>query len=260
MSEETAVINVEYSVAEIEPSHVQAMMTRIAEMRAVVQKNLVEGHDYGKIQGCPKPSLWKPGAEKILILFGLASEYEIIDKVQDYEKGFFAFTVRCFLSRNGIPVTQGVGHCNTKERKYQKSNPYDLANTVLKMAKKRAQVDATLTVASLSDIFTQDLEDLQDIDKEPQPKPEPRKPEPRKPEPRKPEPRKPEPRKPTLMDEFNALKQRYVTVTGNVPHAENAMKKVAVAGNHSKITREYLDALVEDILVREHAKTDSVAE
>ena len=250
MSEETAVINAEYSLTEIKPSHVQSMMTRIAEMRAVVQKNLVEGHDYGKIQGCPKPSLWKPGAEKILILFGLASEYEIIDKVQDYEKGFFAFTVRCFLSRNGIPVTQGVGHCNTKERKYQKSNPYDLANTVLKMAKKRAQVDATLTVASLSDIFTQDLEDLQDIDKEPQPKPEPRKPE----------PRKPEPRKPTLMDEFNALKQRYVTVTGNVPHAENAMKKVAVAGNHSKITREYLDALVEDILVREHAKTDSVAE
>jgi len=248
MSEETAVINAEYS--EIEPSHVQAMMTRIAEMRAVVQKNLVEGHDYGKIPGCPKPSLWKPGAEKILILFGLASEYEIIDKVQDYEKGFFAFTVRCFLSRNGMPVTQGVGHCNTKERKYQKSNPYDLANTVLKMAKKRAQVDATLTVASLSDIFTQDLEDLQDIDKEPQPKPGPRKPE----------PRKPEPPKPTLMDEFNALKQRYVTVTGNVPHAENAMKKVAAEGGHAKVTRKYLDALLEDILVREHAKTDSVAE
>jgi len=30
----------------------------------------------------------------------------------------------------------------------------------LKMAKKRAQVDATLTVGSLSDIFTQDLEDM----------------------------------------------------------------------------------------------------
>ena len=250
MSEERAAINVEYSVAEIEPSHVQAMMTRINDMRSIVQKNLVEGHDYGKIPGCPKPSLWKPGAEKILILFGLTSEYEVMDKVQDYENGFFAFTVRAFLSRNGQPVTQGVGHANTKERKYIKGNPYDLANTILKMAKKRAQVDAVLTVASLSDIFTQDLEDLQDIDKEPQPKPGPRKPE----------PRKPEPRKPTLMDEFNALKQRYVTVTGNVPHAENAMKKVAVAGNHSKITREYLDALVEDILVREHAKTDSVAE
>jgi hypothetical protein len=62
------------------------------------------------------------------------------------------------------------------------------------------------------------------------------------------------------MDEFNALKQRYVTVTGNVPHAENAMKKVAAEGGHAKVTRKYLDALLEDILVREHAKTDSVAE
>ena len=35
-----------------------------------------------------------------------------------------------------------------------------LANTVLKMAKKRAQVDAVLTVASLSEIFTQDMEDF----------------------------------------------------------------------------------------------------
>jgi hypothetical protein len=36
----------------------------------------------------------------------------------------------------------------------------DVYNTVLKMAKKRAQVDATLTVVGASDILTQDLEDL----------------------------------------------------------------------------------------------------
>jgi hypothetical protein len=49
-----------------------------------------------------------------------------------------------------------------KYMKYRLDNddPYTLANTVLKMAKKRAQVDATLTVASLSEIFTQDIEDL----------------------------------------------------------------------------------------------------
>ena len=39
---------------------------------------------------------------------------------------------------------------------------YDLSNTILKMAKKRAQVDATLTVCACSDIFSQDLEDLPD--------------------------------------------------------------------------------------------------
>ena len=39
-------------------------------------------------------------------------------------------------------------------------DPYTMDNTVLKMAKKRALVDAALLVASLSDVFTQDLEDM----------------------------------------------------------------------------------------------------
>ena len=44
-----------------------------------------------------------------------------------------------------------------------KADPYSIANTILKMAKKRAYVDAALSVASLSDIFTQDLEDMPDM-------------------------------------------------------------------------------------------------
>ncbi len=40
-------------------------------------------------------------------------------------------------------------------------NPADYYNTVLKMAKKRAFVDAVLTVTAASDIFTQDVEDLE---------------------------------------------------------------------------------------------------
>ena len=39
-------------------------------------------------------------------------------------------------------------------------NPADSYNTVLKMAKKRALVDAVLTATAASDIFTQDLEDI----------------------------------------------------------------------------------------------------
>ena len=37
-------------------------------------------------------------------------------------------------------------------------DPADQVNTVLKMAKKRALVDAALSVGSLSDLFTQDIE------------------------------------------------------------------------------------------------------
>jgi hypothetical protein len=41
-----------------------------------------------------------------------------------------------------------------------RTNPPDLANTVLKMAKKRALVDLCLTATAASDCFTQDLDDL----------------------------------------------------------------------------------------------------
>lgn len=43
-------------------------------------------------------------------------------------------------------------------------NPADYYNTVLKMAKKRAHVDAILTATAASDIFTQDLEDMAEND------------------------------------------------------------------------------------------------
>lgn len=141
---------------------VSTTMQKIGQFQAVVQKTLKQNHDFGIIPGTPKPSLLKPGAEKILMLMGLASEYEILEQVQNYDKGFFAYTVRCTLTRGGAVITQGLGHCNSQEKKYthEKQDLYMLGNTCLKMAKKRAQVDATLTVAALSEVFTQDMEDM----------------------------------------------------------------------------------------------------
>jgi len=141
---------------------VQTTLAKINQFQAVVQNTLKAKTDFGIIPGTSKPTLLKPGAEKIHMLFGVTSEYELIERIQDYDKGFFAFTVRCLIFKNGIKITEGVGHCNTKEKKYINQDPYTLANTCLKMAKKRAQIDATLTIASLSEVFTQDIEDMQE--------------------------------------------------------------------------------------------------
>lgn len=46
------------------------------------------------------------------------------------------------------------------EDKVENDNPADVYNTVLKMAKKRAQVDATLTATGTSDLLTQDIEEM----------------------------------------------------------------------------------------------------
>lgn len=45
-------------------------------------------------------------------------------------------------------------------QKVEHDDPADYYNTVLKMAKKRAHIDAMLTATAASDIFTQDLEDI----------------------------------------------------------------------------------------------------
>lgn len=183
-------------IESVEVSSLVGTLQKISQVQAAVQKSLKSGHDYDTIPGTGKPTLLKPGAEKILMMFGLTSEYEFLDKIEDYDKGVFAFTMKCILSRNGQKITEGVGSCNSKEDKYRwrwyketdipagvdrdslksKTNKwgeteyrleneeiYSQANTILKMAKKRAQVDAVLTVASLSELFTQDIEDMKEL-------------------------------------------------------------------------------------------------
>lgn len=58
------------------------------------------------------------------------------------------------------PAIKGQGDGSPVE------NPdlYDMHNTVLKMAKKRAHVDAAMTLACLSELFTQDIEDTYGAD------------------------------------------------------------------------------------------------
>jgi hypothetical protein len=168
-------------IMSIDPQRMAGELSSIANFQKLVNSNLTEGHDYGVIPGTGnKPTLLKPGAEKILMLMGLQSQYEVVDKVENWDGGFFAYTVRATLVHDGQVITQGMGAANTKENRYQLKewsdsekkkvwdgttyqDPYTLQNTVLKMAKKRAQVDATLTVASLSDVFTQDTEDMKDF-------------------------------------------------------------------------------------------------
>lgn len=177
----------------VEIDNIANTMQKIAQMQAVVQKTLKKGQDYGEIPGTNKPTLLKPGGEKICMLFGLNPEYEFLQTTEDYEKEFFSYNIKCTLKRNGQAVAQGVGSCNSKEKKYRyinvdeipenyigasekitdkygrtryKINNLDicsLVNTILKMAKKRAFIDAVLQVASLSEVFTQDLEDMGDL-------------------------------------------------------------------------------------------------
>ena len=154
-------------IENVDIKSVESTTRKINEFQTIVRKNLKKDKDYGIIPGCEKPTLLKPGAEKILMLMGLQSTYEILDSTRDWKEGFFQYQVKCTLERNGTVITQGLGCCNSREKKYKNQDPYSIDNTILKMAKKRSQIDAVLTVASLSEIFTQDVEDLKDVNEAP---------------------------------------------------------------------------------------------
>lgn len=73
-------------------------------------------------------------------------------------EGFYCWTKKGGCGAKFSPTDETI----TKQELGRVENPdiADQYNTVLKIAKKRAQVDATLTVTGASDSLTQDLEDL----------------------------------------------------------------------------------------------------
>ena len=131
------------------------------EMNRFIDTVLIAGVDYGIIPNCKKPTLLKSGAEKILNYLGLIARTEVTNRVEDYNVGFFSYEAKVYLiDYNGVVKGEGIGITNTRESKYAKTNGYAVQNTVLKMAKKRALVDAALNVGNLSARFTQDVEDM----------------------------------------------------------------------------------------------------
>lgn len=164
---------------------------QVGAINTLVDEVLDEGVDYGKEKGIDKPFLHKPGAEQLCITFGLAPRFTIVDKTIDLDHPDFPlidYDVRCELHKRdtGQWVGDGVGNCNSWEKKYRyrrdwyngggkpqgdewektKGGNYyrrvpndDIMtqkNTILKMAKKRAHVDAVLNSTGASRLFTQD--------------------------------------------------------------------------------------------------------
>jgi hypothetical protein len=94
----------------------------IAHVRLIEQvKEMVmkDGTHYGKVPGCgDKPTLLKPGAEKLLFVFGLRQETAVA--IKELPAGHREYTVTTtVLSRDGVQLAQGVGICSTMESKYR---------------------------------------------------------------------------------------------------------------------------------------------
>lgn len=163
----------------------------LKQFKEFIKQDFIDGIDYGKIPGTDKPCLFKPGYEKIQFYLGLTPMFKLVnrtyipnqsrvdkvyvEKTKNYNtiesiRNYYAYEFSCELYHDGIKVAEGVGCANTEEKKYVKQyqgseTPDSLANTVMKIAKKRAQADAILNVGGISDMFTVDLEDNESINK-----------------------------------------------------------------------------------------------
>lgn len=190
-----------------------------------VKSQMVEDLDYGKIPGTDKPTLLKPGAEKLTKLFRTTARFQIEKEIEDWDMGLFYYRFKCVIEdAEGNIVSEGIGSANSREKRYrwrkaertcptcgkaaikrskfppreepeaqpgwycygkiggcganfpaddeeitnqvegQIENPdiADCVNSLQKISKKRALVDAVLGLSLCSDLFTQDLEDLAD--------------------------------------------------------------------------------------------------
>lgn len=160
-------------------------------IQEVMKAVMIPQVHYGTVPGCgDKPTLLKPGAEKIASTFRLAIDPVVEDLSKDDEIRY-RVAAKVTHQVSGQFLGSGIGEASTNEEKYKwrkvvspaewdataedrkrvkygrdytiqqiRTNPADVANTVLKMAKKRALIDAVLTITAASDCFTQDIEDL----------------------------------------------------------------------------------------------------
>ena len=129
---------------------------------------LRRGVDFGMIRKkngdamTKNPTLFKSGAEKVAVAYGLCQRYTLESKLEDIEHGFFYFLVRCDLIKindgKEYIITSAYGSGNTREGRTGSQSPYDGANSAIKMAQKRALVSAALSLGCVSDMFTQDIE------------------------------------------------------------------------------------------------------
>lgn len=138
---------------------------RTLMLQSFVKDMMIPNVDYGIIKGCSKPSLLKPGAEKLCEIFGLSKQIEVLNRIENWDKGLFHYEIKVTLvsKRTGMIEAEGIGCCNTMERKFKTQDSYSIVNTIVKMAKKRALVDAVLSATRSSGIFTQDIEEI-DVD------------------------------------------------------------------------------------------------
>jgi len=159
----------------------EALSEQRKMLLSFVAQQLKKDVDFGVVPGTKKPSLFKPGAEKLARLFGLGSRFTLLDKTIDKQQNFAMFTYKAEILhlKTGQIIAECEASCNSQEKKFKErtvwiernrrkepvkeATPiFDILNTLQKMSQKRAFVGAIILAVAASDFFTQDIDDPAD--------------------------------------------------------------------------------------------------
>jgi hypothetical protein len=177
-------------------ANMQAQQEIFKEFLNYVKSNLVAKVDFYTVVEGGKPSLGQPGSEKILDFLRTYPRFVVTYRVLSRSEVTYDVTCNLYSKVDNRQVGSGGGLCTSMEDNYlyewvyenkvpkgvnldtlekknrkgkdgswysqyrlELANHYNIANTVKKMALKRAMVDATIRSTFASHIFTQDLED-----------------------------------------------------------------------------------------------------
>ncbi|MFA5150585.1 MAG: hypothetical protein WC433_06725 [Candidatus Omnitrophota bacterium] len=122
MTDQNAIVPMNSFIAPV--TDIDTAIKRYNAFKEFVSKVLVKDHDYGEIPGTKKPTLLKAGAEKLGAFFGIRPVFVLQESVNDWTgkdhgEPFFFREYKCQGYRNGELIGEGVGSCNSFEKKYR---------------------------------------------------------------------------------------------------------------------------------------------
>ena len=124
METELATVSRELFIAPV--VEIEDAKAKFEQVREYTASCLKKDVDYGTVEGVSKPTLLKPGAEKIGSLFGLSPKFECVEKILNFtgegnpdNEPFFYFEYRCNLYKGDLFIASCDGSCNSWEKKYR---------------------------------------------------------------------------------------------------------------------------------------------
>lgn len=96
---------------------VEELATQVNKIHTVMAKVMKSGEHYGVIPGTRKPTLYKPGAELLCMLFRLDPQYSV-EEIRDGDHLTVRSTVTLWHIPTGLRMGSGMGACSTRESKY----------------------------------------------------------------------------------------------------------------------------------------------